>query len=261
MEVGLGAKAVDELPPEIWIHGILPFLPLHVRALLGRVSRLGLGLLARVHAEQSAAALLRSELAPWAQEVDASHANSSAMQRCGEISLRLRDEERFLGLLSSSPCLEAQIERVKQANLILLAGRLSRGILFRGPVIKNPAQEGDLTWDERVAEAGRIIDEQMNVQEPGDLNLSDLRLTRVPDVVGQMRIRALNLSCNRLTSLPEELKNWSLLSIVDLRNNQIRHASVRGLRRGCMIDLRQNPLTAPPDGIDERMARMVRFDQ
>lgn len=89
--------------------------------------------------------------------------------------------------------------------------------------------------------------EIMSLENLGDIDLDDSRLSCLPVEIGHLQnLRSLNLSNNQLSSLPAEIGQLTNLQTLDLFGNQLSSlpAEIRNLKSLKYLDLRKNPFSA-----------------
>ncbi len=83
-------------------------------------------------------------------------------------------------------------------------------------------------------------------RRPAHLDLRGQGLTAVPEWVWSLRgLETLNLSENHITSVPDEIANFSRLRMLDIGH------SLAGLPKLHKLDLRWNTLSVMPNWVDD----------
>ena len=114
---------------------------------------------------------------------------------------------------------------------------------------------------ERVLQQAEERIEQARRDRDTELDLSRLRLTELPDSLGQLtQLQTLDVSNNQLTVLPEWLGQLTQLQNLDVRNNQLTVLPewLRGLARSIVLYLEDNPvLDLPAELIESHDSRKI----
>jgi internalin A len=109
--------------------------------------------------------------------------------------------------------------------------------------LREPAMEEALLRIEKAWESGASV-----------LNLSDFKLSTLPEAIGQLsRLHELNLSGNQLSTLPEAIGRLSELQRLDLSINRLSTLpeAIGQLSQLQVLDLSVNRLSALPEAIGQ----------
>jgi len=105
--------------------------------------------------------------------------------------------------------------------------------------------------DEAYREAERRIEKALQ-KRARQLNLSDMRLTELPESIASLTLlQLLYLSNNQLTEVPESIASLTQLQLLDLRNNRLKEVpeSIASLTQLQWLYLSNNQLTEVPESI------------